>query len=374
MTRPRRTRVLMLGPLPREGSAIGGTQVSFSELIRELRARGTLDIEVIDTSRDVSRPSGWRRGLEGFGLFARSLRAARERLEHCDVLMFNASSGAMLRAGPFFAALARLHGVPFVARCFGGNLELAIERASRVEAALAMRMLVQADLVLLQTRSLCEHFSRVARVEWLPTTRTPATAARRRDKPARKFLFVSQLRPQKGFAEAVEAIEQLPAACSLTLIGPAMPDTDVAILENHPRAKWLGALDRAGVARALAEHDVFVFPSYYDGEGLPGAVIEALQAGLPVVAADWRSIRDLVAHEENGLLVPIRDATALANAMQRLASDAGLVRKLSRGATTTGRAFEAAPVLARLESMLDSLSQGPALPASRPMLEVANDS
>ncbi|MEO6711179.1 MAG: glycosyltransferase, partial [Planctomycetota bacterium] len=244
----------------------------------------------------------------------------------------------------------------------------------RVEAALAMRMLVHADLVLLQTRSLCLHFSRVARVDWLPTTRTPQTATRRRDKPARKFLFVSQLRPQKGFAEALEAIEQLPAACSLTLIGPAMPDTDLARLENHPRAKWLGAVDREGVARALSEHDAFVFPSYYDGEGLPGAVIEALQAGLPVVAADWRSIRDLVAHGENGLLVPIRDAAALAAAMQRLASDAALVRKLSRGASVSGRAFEASPVLARLESLLDSLSQGRALAVPRPMLEVAHDS
>ena len=69
----------------------------------------------------------------------------------------------------------------------------------------------------------------------------------------------------------------------------------------------------------LAAADVFVLPSIV--EGLPGALIEAMAAGLPCVVSDIPGNRELVRHEETGLLVPIKQPEALAIAIESLLSD-----------------------------------------------------
>lgn len=81
------------------------------------------------------------------------------------------------------------------------------------------------------------------------------------------------------------------------------------------RVRFLGHV--ADVGQVLAAADVFVLPSRY--EGLPGAVIEAMALGLPVVASDIPAVRELVEPGANALLVPLDDARALAEAVGELA-------------------------------------------------------
>jgi glycosyltransferase involved in cell wall biosynthesis len=66
----------------------------------------------------------------------------------------------------------------------------------------------------------------------------------------------------------------------------------------------------------LAATDIFVFPSLY--EGLPGALIEAMALGLPVIASDIGPVREVVEEGENALLVPIRSSAALSESIERL--------------------------------------------------------
>ena len=69
----------------------------------------------------------------------------------------------------------------------------------------------------------------------------------------------------------------------------------------------------------LAAADLFVFPSLF--EGLPGAVIEAMAMGLPVVASDIPALREVVEEDRNALLTPPASAEDLADAMARLLDD-----------------------------------------------------
>ena len=64
-------------------------------------------------------------------------------------------------------------------------------------------------------------------------------------------------------------------------------------------------------------------PTYY-GEGIPKVLIEAASCGCPIVATDAPGCREIVRDGENGLLVPARDAAALAAAIRRLLDDPGL--------------------------------------------------
>jgi glycosyltransferase involved in cell wall biosynthesis len=76
--------------------------------------------------------------------------------------------------------------------------------------------------------------------------------------------------------------------------------------------------------------DILCFPSFYESESFGNVAVEAMMFGLPVVATRWRGIPDVVDDGHTGLLVPIRDAAALADALKRLMDDPGLRRTLGR--------------------------------------------
>src|SRR4030042_841625 len=95
-----------------------------------------------------------------------------------------------------------------------------------------------------------------------------------------------------------------------------------------------GAVQRPGnrtdVERFLGSADIFVLPSRW--EGLPVALLEAMDNGLPVVATRVEGVEEVIQNESQGLLVPPEDARALAESLTKLVADAGLRRRIGRGA------------------------------------------
>jgi glycosyltransferase involved in cell wall biosynthesis len=129
---------------------------------------------------------------------------------------------------------------------------------------------------------------------------------------ARVLLAVSRLIKQKGIDTAIRALLELPADTALVVLG-AGPERDAL----QGLARELGLEQRVfllgrvpDVAAWLRRASVFVHPARWEGFGL--AVLEAMLAGLPVVAADVSSLPELVLDGETGVLVPPDDAAALA--------------------------------------------------------------
>jgi glycosyltransferase involved in cell wall biosynthesis len=84
------------------------------------------------------------------------------------------------------------------------------------------------------------------------------------------------------------------------------------------------------MAALFASADMVVLPSYR--EGLPKSLIEAAACALPLVTTDAPGCREVVTHEVDGLLVPVKDASALANAIERLHLNPALARQLGLAA------------------------------------------
>lgn len=350
-------RVLLVGPLPRSGTSVGGTQVSFSQLLSGLRERGHVCADVLDTTRELGR--GRMRRLRDFLHGISVAWQVSHRARGCDVVVFNASSDGFLLGGPLVWLAARVAGKPLLARAFGGGLDECFARKPVLARSLAALTILRSDMLLLQTRALCESFAPRGEVRHLPTSRSLPTRPPRNSRACRRFLMLAQLRPEKGYREAIEALRSTPDDCTLTIAGPAMPGTDVALLRSSRRVRWLGEIAPENVSAVLAEHDALLLPTYHEGEGLPGSIVEAFQHGLPVIASRWRAIPELVIPAVNGLLVEPRDASALAAAMQRLVSEDSLFQELRDGALATGREHSADVACERVERWISQVSGRP---------------
>ncbi|HSJ86923.1 MAG TPA: glycosyltransferase family 4 protein, partial [Anaerolineales bacterium] len=100
------------------------------------------------------------------------------------------------------------------------------------------------------------------------------------------------------------------------------------------KIRFHGRLKRDEIARLLLDADVLTTPSVptSDGrrEGIPVVLMEAMGSGVPVIASDLSGIPELVNTELTGLLVPPRDATSLADALERYIKDPDLRRRLGQ--------------------------------------------
>ena len=151
-------------------------------------------------------------------------------------------------------------------------------------------------------------------------------------------LLASRLLWDKGVEEYVQAARGLRGEgrdIRFLLAGDSDPGNPAAVPEETVRAwvqegslEWLGQV--ADMPRLLASVDAVVLPSYR--EGLPKGLIEAAACSLPLVTTDVPGCREVVTHEVDGLLVPVRDATALAMAIARLQDDPSLARRLGEAA------------------------------------------
>ena len=158
---------------------------------------------------------------------------------------------------------------------------------------------------------------------------------------ARLVGTVGHLERSKGQQDLIEAA---------ALLARELPDVFFALVgEGAGRAEFarqaasLGIAERviftgfrADVPAVLADFDLFVMPSH--AEGLCTAAVEAMAAGLPVIATAAGGLVEVVADGETGLLVPPRNPEALANAIRRLLTDESLRRRM--GAAARARAFD----------------------------------
>ena len=146
------------------------------------------------------------------------------------------------------------------------------------------------------------------------------------------LLSIGRLTYQKGHEFLVQAMSkvanQFPnAKVGICGDGPLRPQLEAQIreagLSNHVRL--LGAWE--DISPLLASAEIFILPSRW--EGLSRALMEAMAAGLPVIASKVDGIKDLITDGVNGLLVPSEDAEALGNSILQLIDNAEMRKRIA---------------------------------------------
>lgn len=245
------------------------------------------------------------------------------------------------------APLALALGVPYLVmsrRSLNGYqrrypLIARVERAlhRRMDALLGNSAAIVAQLIAEGADRACVHLI----VNGVDLERFSATASRPADGQLR-LVSVANLIPYKGHADLIDAL-----AGASTLLGDwklrcaGRDDGQKAALERRAQDAGIGKHveflgPRGDIPELLAESDIAVLASHE--EGFPNAVIEAMAAGLPVVATRVGGVPEAVLDGVTGLLVPPHDPLALSDAIRRLADDPGLRTRM--GVAGRARATE----------------------------------
>jgi glycosyltransferase involved in cell wall biosynthesis len=348
----RSTLVLLITEL-----GYGGTPRTVQRLARGLAQRGRpVHVASLCSAVDIAADlEALGIPVVAFGIERRGVAAATRDLAR----FLRSTRPAVLHTFNFHAnLLGRLVGT---ALCLPGIVasERSVEsakprwrvRTDRLTWRLAHRWTVNAASVadVLRTRERVDH----RRIDVIPTGIDLARfEPRPRDRDFRTVQGVGDTEPllvcvgrldrYKGHDHLVEAfaalIRERPRA-RLLLVGDGRFREALTVQVRSAglsdRVRFTGAL--GDVRPALAAADVFVQAS--DEEGLPGAVLEAMAMGLPVVATDVGGTREAVDDGVTGLLVPPRDASALATAVRRLLDDPELGARF--GSFARKRAAEA---------------------------------
>ena len=148
-----------------------------------------------------------------------------------------------------------------------------------------------------------------------------------------KLLFVGSLSQRKGIAYLFEAVKKFGSRVQLTIVG-RKKDVPCAVLDEQlAKHTWYESLSNNEILQLMQQHDVFVFPSLFEGFGL--VITEAMSQGTPVITTANTIGPDFITHGENGWLIDAGSTRALEEVLDRLLTNPALIEKAGTAAMKT---------------------------------------
>jgi glycosyltransferase involved in cell wall biosynthesis len=182
------------------------------------------------------------------------------------------------------------------------------------------------------------------------------------------LLYIGAIKEEKGawvLIEAFNALHQRGLPVRLTLVGEfRSPEIEAALRGYCKEHDLEGITDFAGSHVGdikwayFRQADILCFPTYFSSESFGNVSLEAMMFEMPVVASRWRGIPSVVQDGETGLLVPIKDSAAFADALEKLIRDPELRRSMGiKGRERYLREFSLEKHLDRMEEFLVEIAE-----------------
>jgi glycosyltransferase involved in cell wall biosynthesis len=167
------------------------------------------------------------------------------------------------------------------------------------------------------------------------------------------IVTTARLAHQKGLVYLLEAASSLPGV-TFAIVGDGPQRGELEGLANslglNGRVHFVG--QQTDIGAWLASADIFVLPSLF--EGMPLSVLEAMAAGLPVVATDVGGTNEIIENEESGLLVAPANSAALGQAIRRLIGDPRFASRIAgTGQARARQEFSESNMLCELQRVYD---------------------
>lgn len=172
-----------------------------------------------------------------------------------------------------------------------------------------------------------------------------------------KFVFLSRIIPEKGCGLIIEAAKRINEKIGghqfvvhfYGKIDDEYRPQFTDIIKKIPNLEYKGFLnlsEKSGYD-VLAGYSVMLFPTFWKGEGFPGILIDAMIAGLPVVASEWGYNAEIIENGKTGLIIESQNVEALVDAMKLFISNKRIVDDMAQQCRLQAVKYDAAAVLTK---------------------------
>lgn len=335
------TKILTIGPrYYKDNSKTGGIVVLFENWI-EFCQNQNIPITIIDTTKPNYKNIIYAY-LSILLQFFKNLRTH-------DLIFLHGTFKDYLYVAPILCLFAKLSNKKFYLRKFAGDFEARFNASSKLRKAILKKLIQKADITFWETKSLVEFGKQFNKNSiWFPNVRKQTSLPKQEFSYSKRFVFISQVKKEKGIDILLETFKELDDSFHLDIYGPLMGYTIEQLKTRN--TSYLRQLKPEEVTLKLKEYDILLLPTYWEGEGYPGIIIEALSVGVPTIATLWGGIPEIVEHNYNGILIPPNNNKALVKAIKSINSTN--LKKLSINASKSFEQFDAERTNNRILSYL----------------------
>lgn len=171
-----------------------------------------------------------------------------------------------------------------------------------------------------------------------------------------KFVYLGRISRAKGIVEIIEAVEILKKNehdFEVDFYGPVEDEINCPHDLPINYEGYLNIMNEPlNSYNLLSEYSCMLFPTFWQGEGFPGVIIDAYIAGLPVIASDWNMNSELIEDGETGFLVPLQNAKMLADKMLELIENPELVMKMRMNSLAKAKDYHIDSVWPQFEKII----------------------
>ena len=294
----KKTRILFLANIPKaDYRSVGGATMLSKKILDFLQKKEELDLTHYQFRKN------WRPKFQIIDFFILVVKMPFI-LRKYDVVSIHSTPDMNLTIGPILVSIAKIFNKKIIYHFFGGNFYEQYKSAPKFVRKIVDNTTFKANYVFFETKQLLNHFANRNNTNmiWLPNSRDKIIDKIPKRSYNKKFVFISRIIREKGIDLILETFEKLDSSYTVSIYGPIPPNSyKIEDLTRH-NCFYKGILDEEEVLDVLMENDVLLLPTYFDGEGYPGIIIESLSVGMPVISSDWKAINEIISTGYNGLL------------------------------------------------------------------------
>lgn len=293
------------------------------------------------------------------------LRRIKKAIKQCDrIVLITAERGSKVLI-PYINKINKKYRKPFIFPLVGTSvLHYSIDRLNEEQKnsfllncdfgsikpkIKLVRELSKITYIFPETEQLCEVFRRfygLSNVYPLTNFRDAEILTSKKKSISRpiKLIFLSRVMREKGIFDLIDCaqdINKLERIVTLDIYGQLCFDkNDTAKFKNqinNNTISYHGPVDSKNVVDTISKYDIFVFPTRFVGEGVPGVIVESLISGTPVLTSDFPQARTIINDGYDSVTFEMFDKEDLMAKLLHMISDEKVLLKLSSGALETGK-------------------------------------
>ena len=329
----------------------GGARVKHSTLIKSLEERD-IDVNVMDPT-DL--------GILFF------LELAKLSFKKNPKIILGASKKLRTILVPYLYLLVILNNANVVLNPVGGKIADELNSLPKILKKFYLKLLSSFDQIYVQTHELKHRLNFMLftenKVSRLKNFKKRPQSVKKNTKNSKglDLTYIGRMTEEKGILDSLKAAEMLWEEgynLNLHFYGPfrkgilsnesTTKKEFMKLIKNKNYVHYHGILDPDKINNHLSKHQVFVFPTYFEGEGFPGVLLDAFFSGLPVITTDWNYNKEIIRNKINGLIIKPKNPEDLAEKIKYLYHNRKELKKLSHHSYKISKKYDVNTVIDEL--------------------------